>query len=215
MCVEHYQYLNAKVYTLMVEALTWKPTCLSMVKMDADGFLCMNRLMNMRSKIKRDLFHDSTVLPRVYAGHIHRALPLVWSEGHKWRHPDWRNPAIEVGNLQWASTPYAMGAAYIIGRKVMEFIVRHPLRELLNITWEDASVGIWSNAMRERITIDTYDTAQRGSAECSESNTYPVGVVIHRCGKRMAEGRHICGSMTGVFSFRSHFRGEKDETLKG
>lgn len=165
MCTEDYRLLHIKTYVLFRDALTWTPRCRSVVKMDADGFLCGNFFAAQVGA------EGMAALERTYAGGFLDRAILDWPSGHRLNLP-WRKATSEVALRQWTPVVYAAGAGYLVGRQVMQFVVRHPISELLNIMWEDMSVGIWTNAMESRRVV----LLSKSLTECRRNAT-----VVHRC----------------------------------
>lgn len=164
-CRESYPHLNEKTYSLFLEAQSWVPRCRSLVKLDADGFMCLNRFVDTVGD------EGMATLEWTYAGALVDNVVLNWPRRHALS-ARWRDAAVEVARKQWAPVPYAAGAAYLVGRQVMAFVTRQPLSRLLNITWEDMSVGVWTNAMEGRVVIDLSSDVNR----CRHNRH-----VVHRC----------------------------------
>jgi hypothetical protein len=90
------------------------------------------------------------------------------------------------------------GGAYLVGRRVIEYVARQPFSELTTLAWEDYSFGTWiaSAAVTVRANVP-------GSMECrpnkrsSAMHTAAGGempaVVFHHC-KSARSFRSICGA---------------------
>lgn len=78
-------------------------------------------------------------------------------------------------------TWYMQGGAYLVGRRLIEYVVRQPFSELLTLSWEDWSLGTWisSAAMTVRKSVPA-------SMECHAKKLGLGGVpsvVFHHCDK--------------------------------
>ena len=174
-CTEGWDALSAKTHALLKSALTWTPRWRSLLKLDTDGFMCLNsaRLIRLRAHLEV-----------VYAG------LLTYPPGTPGENPWQRNtskyrfPA--QSNIEWrvkhnrlATAPYMQGAAYLVGRKVVQFAVRQSFSDLINLqSWEDASVGLWTNSMATRAITPLRQDVTKGSAGCACNEAADVH---HRC----------------------------------
>ena len=87
-----------------------------------------------------------------------------------------------------AVTPYMQGAAYLVGNRLAAFVVRQPFAELVSLRWEDASVGLWLNAMAGRQTV-RLPSADESKFHCVCS---PGSMVYHRCSDRRQLEKVCC-----------------------
>ena len=174
-CTEGWDALSAKTHALLKSALAWTPRWRSLLKLDTDGFMCLNsaRLIRLRAHLEV-----------VYAG------LLTYPPGTPGENPWQRNtskyrfPA--QSNIEWrvkhnrlATAPYMQGAAYLVGRKVVQFAVRQSFSDLINLqSWEDASVGLWTNSMATRAITPLRQDVTKGSAGCACNEAADVH---HRC----------------------------------
>lgn len=174
-CTEGWDALSAKTHALLKSALTWTPRWRSLLKVDTDGFMCLNsaRLIRLRAHLEV-----------VYAGLLTYPPGTPgenpWQRNtSKYRFPTQSNIEWRVKHNRLATAPYMQGAAYLVGRKVVQFAVRQSFSDLINLqSWEDASVGLWTNSMATRAITPLRQDITKGSAGCACNEAADVH---HRC----------------------------------
>ena len=63
----------------------------------------------------------------------------------------------EVARGDLIDSKYMQGAAYLLGRRLVEFVARQPFEELLTLPYEDWSVGAWTAGSKSRAVHDYID----------------------------------------------------------
>ena len=135
-CQEGWELLPQKTYTMLVESLTWQPPCRAVIKQDDDGFFCLNRLAS---------HFDLRKLDRAYIGAVTRSEDAyLTSQDRTSKYFVDRDLSTEVRDGKLPLVMYMQGASYLIGRRVIEFVARQPVSELLTVPWEDWSLGAWT-----------------------------------------------------------------------
>ena len=192
-CSEGWNELSAKTHALFGAALRWTPRWRALLKLDLDGFMCLTspHLARLQSHLET-----------VYAG------LLTYPPGTPGQNPWQRNASKYYfqgqNRMEWrakhnrlATAPYMQGAAYLVGRKVASFAVRHSFADLVHFSsWEDASVGLWTNGMAGRTVVPLRGSPlhcplvplkQNKGATCVGSDAADV---LHRCDA--LDIRHVC-----------------------
>ncbi len=171
-CHEGWDQLPEKTYAMLATSLSWHPKCQSVAKLDADGFFCLNRLSQ---------HFDLSQLDRAYVGKETQAMwNLATDPGSKYQLQG-HDVKEERASHLLPETWYMQGGAYLVGRRLIEYVVRQPFSELLTLSWEDWSFGTWisSAAMTVRKSVPA-------SMECHAKKLGLGGVpsvVFHHCDK--------------------------------
>ena len=173
-CKEGWDALSGMTHALLKSALEWTPRWRALLKLDTDGFMCLNsaRLVRLRAHLEVAYAGVLTYPP----GTPDNPWPRNTS---RYRFPTQANIEWRVKHNRLATAPYMQGAAYLVGRKVVQFAVRQSFSDLINYSsWEDASVGLWTNAMASRAMTPLRQDVAKGSAGCACNEAADVH---HRC----------------------------------
>tara|TARA_B100000795_G_scaffold195473_1_gene149633 strand:- start:322 stop:2442 length:2121 start_codon:yes stop_codon:yes gene_type:complete len=183
-CDEGWEQLPRKTYAMFSESLTWRPRCRSVAKLDADGFMCIDRLR---------AHYDWAQLDRAYVGKETQAQWRLGSDPTSKYFLKGHDIKLERRQHKLSDTWYMQGGAYLVGRKVIEYVAQQNYSDLSTLAWEDYSFGTWiaPAAVTVRANVP-------GSMECHPNKLGEVdkkpAVVFHHC-KTAKSFRNICGSL--------------------
>ena len=183
-CDEGWEQLPRKTYAMFSESLTWRPRCRSVAKLDADGFICIDRLR---------AHYEWAQLDRAYVGKETQAQWKLGSDPTSKYFLRGHDIRMERRQHKLSDTWYMQGGAYLVGRKVIEYVAQQNYSDLSTLAWEDYSFGTWiaPAAVTVRANVP-------GSMECHPNKLGEVdkmpAVVFHHC-KTATSFRNICGSL--------------------
>jgi len=163
--------LPEKTWTMLRAA---PANCDALLKMDSNGMMCTHRL-------PEDVF---TNIHRAYVGRTGPLDHVMTPYRHELKHAltqhalaRWRNATLPLRGL------FAIGNAYLLGRAVVNFILRHEFEDYVNLGLEDANIGFWLGSMR-----DVQHYWVKGSRGCE----YDEGTVVHHGCRTREQLQNVC-----------------------
>ena len=165
---EGFDNLPLKTYNMMKHFVNQKE-CDACLKIDDDARFCVDRFSNYIRNVNLSFVYAGllTKYPTVeYEKRDPRSLKYRLSRRLKNKH--------KLHHFRFTS--YMQGSAYVLGKSVAQFILKHKYSELLNSGWEDVNIGLYSNSMKNRIVI-SLPGVMLGEEECNRPNL----VVYHKC----------------------------------
>lgn len=164
---EGFDELPLKTYNMMKHFVNEKE-CDACLKIDDDAKFCIDRFANYIKHVNVSL---------AYAGVFTKYPTIEYKKGDmrgvKYKLSPRLKKKHHMHHLKFAS--YMQGSAYVLGKSVARFILKHEYSELVNSGWEDVNIGMYSNSMKDRIIISLPGTMN--IRECNNPNL----VIYHKC----------------------------------
>ena len=183
-CDEGWEQLPRKTYAMFSESLTWRPRCRSVAKLDADGFFCIDRLR---------AHFDWAQLDRAYVGKETQAQWKLGSDPTSKYFLKGHDIKLERRQHKLSDTWYMQGGAYLVGRKVIEYVAQQNYSDLSTVAWEDYSFGTWIAPAAVTVRANVPGSMECHPNKLGEADKKPA-VVFHHC-KTTKSFRNICGPL--------------------